>query len=92
MDKAKERSSSRRQHRLCGATFAATGRWLKPGQAEARGFISPIRKSISSLPVDAPRPCIKVNALEGSGEDAAVLTEIDGKNVAEQPNLTHRVN
>jgi hypothetical protein len=77
MDRAKERSSSRRQPRLCGATFAATDRWLKPGQAfaEARGFISPI-KPPSPL---TPRVCIKVHALEGSGENAAVLTGTDGK-------------
>jgi hypothetical protein len=81
MDRAKQRSSSRRQLRLCGATFAAMDRWRKPGQAfaKAHGFISPTKKSTSSLPADAPRLRIKVNALEGPGGNAAVLTGTDGE-------------
>jgi hypothetical protein len=81
MDRAKQRSSSRHQLRLCGVTFAATDRRRQPGHAfaETRGFISPIKKSTSSLPADSPRLRIKGNALEGFGGNAAVLTGTDGR-------------
>jgi hypothetical protein len=81
MDRAKQRSSFR------AANFVSAARPLQPrtdGSNPAKPLrrraasSARLRKALPPFPL-TPRVCIKVNALEGSGENAAVLTGTDGK-------------
>jgi glyoxylase-like metal-dependent hydrolase (beta-lactamase superfamily II) len=84
MQFSKENPLSRRRFCLCcagGAAFAATGRWLAPGEAfaEARGLVSLIKDSAAVSPIVTHTLRENISVFEGSGGNVAVLTGPDGK-------------